>query len=343
MKNPAFKPKQTTKKLLSALPERAQNVLIGRFGLGGESEKKTLESIGKKYGITRERVRQIENFALNTIKKSAAYANESPVFDELKEYSASLGAVLTEEDFLDTLSKDKSTQNHLHFLLVLGDAFSRNKEDEQFRLRWSVDKGVSEKVHKALQALHQGLAPKDLISEREILEAFKKRLGAVPAEYDSNDVFFRWLRLSKVIGRNQLGEWGLAASPNIKVRGIRDYAYLVIRRHGSPLHFAEVAKLITQVFGRPSHPATCHNELIKDKERFVLVGRGLYGLAEWGYTDGVVKDVIIDILKKNGALKREELVSKVLKERHVKENTVLVNLQNKKYFKRDEGGIYTLV
>ncbi|MBI3019774.1 MAG: hypothetical protein HYY60_00390 [Parcubacteria group bacterium] len=343
MKNPAFKPKQTTKKLLAVLPERAAHVLVGRFGLGAEPEKKTLESIGKKYGITRERVRQIENFALHTIKKSAAYTSESHLFDELKDYFVSLGAVLTEEDFLNAVSKDKSTQNHAHFLLVLGDAFLRDKEDEQFRVRWSVDKGLSAQVHKALEALYQGLAAKDLISENEMLAAFKKRLGTIPAAYDSNEIFFKWLRLSKTIGRNQLGEWGLAASPNIKIRGIRDYAYLVIRRHGSPLHFAEVAKLITNVFGRPSHPATCHNELIKDKERFVLVGRGLYGLAEWGYTDGVVKDVIIDILKKHGALKREELVSKVLKERHVKENTVLVNLQNKKYFKRDEGGIYTLV
>ena len=70
------------------------------------------------------------------------------------------------------------------------------------------------------------------------------------------------------------------------------------------------------------------------------MGRGLYGLAEWGYTDGVVKDVIIDILKKHGALKREDLVSKVLKERHVKENTVLVNLQNKSFFSRRPDGTY---
>src|SRR3989344_2676273 len=342
MKNPVFKPKQTTKKLLAVLSERAARVLVGRFGLGNESEKKTLESIGREYGITRERVRQIENFALSTIKKSSAYASEAPVFGELKDYFASLGGVLTEEDFLDAVSKDKSTQNHAHFLLVIGGAFERNKEDEHFRLRWAVDKATSEKVHKALTALHGGLTAKDLISEREALDAFKKRLGTLASAHDTNDVLHRWLRLSKIVGRNQLGEWGLAASPNIKIRGIRDYAYLVIRRHGSPLHFAEVAKLITEVCGRPSHPATCHNELIKDKERFVLVGRGLYGLAEWGYTDGVVKDVIVDILKKHGSLPREALLEKVLKERHVKENTVLVNLQNKKFFKRNDDGAYSL-
>src|SRR3989344_2658793 len=244
MKNPAFKPKQTTKKLLAILPERAASVLVGRFGLGNESEKKTLESIGKRYGITRERVRQIENFALNSIKKSPAYASEAPMFDELKNFFISLGGVLTEEDFLDAISKDKSTQNHVHFLLVLGADFLHHKEDGQFRLRWSVDKELSERVHKVLNALSEGLSQKDLIRENDILEAFKKRLGTVKSEDDAKDVLFRWLRLSKIIGKNQLGEWGLAASPNIKVRGIRDYAYLVIRRHGSPLHFAEVAKKI---------------------------------------------------------------------------------------------------
>src|SRR3989344_7542812 len=221
MKNPAFKPKQTTKKLLAVLAERPSHVHGGRFGLGAEPEKKTLESIWKKYGITRERVRQIENFALHTIKKSAAYTGESPIFDELKDYCVSLGAVLTEEDFLGAVSKDKSTQNHVHFLLVLGDAFIRAKEDEKFRLRWSVENELSEKVHKALEALHQGLAAKDLIAESAMLDAFKKRLGAAAESAGSNDTFFKWLHLSKVIGRNQLGEWGLAASPNIKIRGIR--------------------------------------------------------------------------------------------------------------------------
>ena len=74
----------------------------------------------------------------------------------------------------------------------------------------------------------------------------------------------------------------------------------------------------------------------------MLVGRGLYGLTEWGYTDGVVREVIRGILSKQSPLSRDELVARVLKERYVKENTVVVNLQNKKYFKRDEKGNYSL-
>ena len=121
---------------------------------------------------------------------------------------------------------------------------------------------------------------------------------------------------------------------------MRDYAFLVIRKHGSPIHFREVANQINKVFKKKAHVATTHNELIKDP-RFVLVGRGLYALAEWGYMSGVVKDVIRKILDKNGPLTREEIVDKVMKERYVKENTIVVNLQNHKFFKKDKDNKYS--
>ena len=125
-------------------------------------------------------------------------------------------------------------------------------------------------------------------------------------------------------------------------KGMRDYAFLVIRRHGSPIHFREVAKTITELFGKKAHVATTHNELIKDP-RFVLVGRGLYALSEWGYMSGVVRDVIRKILEKHGPLTKEEIIDKVLKERYVKENTIVVNLQNQKYFTKDKESRYSSV
>ena len=63
-----FKPKQVTKKLLGAIGERARDVLEKRYGLGNDSETFTLEAIGQTYGITRERVRQIETAALKKMR-----------------------------------------------------------------------------------------------------------------------------------------------------------------------------------------------------------------------------------------------------------------------------------
>jgi hypothetical protein len=58
---------------------------------------------------------------------------------------------------------------------------------------------------------------------------------------------------------------------------------------------------------------------------------------------GVVKDVIKNILDKNGPLTKGEIIEKVLKERYVKENTIMVNLQDPKTFKKLKDGKYTLV
>lgn len=336
-----FKPKQTVKKLLSVLGDRSRDVIISRFGLGNDTKRMTLEAIGKKYKITRERVRQIENYSIQNIRKSKEYTKEKPVFDELRTVLGEMGGVISEESLLKNLSKDKSTQNQIHFLLVVGDEFTKDKEDEEFKHRWTVDKELSKKVHQAIRELYSRLSDDEILLESDMIEKFLEHLKDVSEKYKNQEIARRWLELSKLIDKNQLGEWGKSGSANINAKGMRDYAYLVIRRHGSPIHFREVAKLITDLFKKKAHVATTHNELIKDP-RFVLVGRGLYALSEWGYMSGVVKDVIKNLIQKNGPLTKDEIIKKVLKERYVKENTIMVNLQNPKFFKKNKDGKYEI-
>jgi DNA-directed RNA polymerase delta subunit len=302
----------------------------------------TLDSIGKLYGITRERVRQIENYALANIRKSDAYKEEKNAFAEIEELIHALGGIVVEEDFLGHASKDKELQNHIHFLLVIGDTFKKRKEDNDFKHRWHVNEELAKQVESSLSKLYSSLSNDDLLLESEIVNKFLGHLESVSEKYKNQEIVKRWLSLSKTLGKNAMGEWGVASSSNIKTKGMRDYAFLVIRKHGSPIHFKEVAKQITAVFKKKAHIATTHNELIKDK-RFVLVGRGLYALREWGYMSGVVKDVIKNILEKNGPLTKEEIIDKVMKERYVKENTIMVNLQNQKHFKKTKDGKYDLI
>ncbi len=337
-----FKPKTVVKKLLSSLPDRAREVLIFRYGLGKDVKRMTLDAIGKKYGITRERVRQIENYGIGNIRKSDEYKQEKAVFAEMETLLHSLGGIVVEDDFLGHISKDASLQNHMYFLLVIGEPFKKVKEDDDFRRRLHVNEELAKKVEDALRKLYTNLNNQDLLPESEMVNKFLQHLEDVSEKYKNQEVVRRWLNLSKLIGKNALGDWGVAHSSNIKTKGVRDYAFLVIRKHGSPIHFRDVAKQITLMFNKKAHVATTHNELIKDK-RFVLVGRGLYALAEWGYVPGVVRDVIRAVLEKSGPLTKEEIVDKVLKERYVKENTIVVNLQNPKYFKHDKDGKYTPV
>ncbi|MEI7765090.1 MAG: sigma factor-like helix-turn-helix DNA-binding protein [bacterium] len=336
-----FKPKQVTKKITSNLQDRANDVIMNRFGLNADAERKTLEEIGKKYNITRERVRQIEEAALSLIKKSDAYKQESAVFDELKQLILSLGSIVAEHELLPHISKDKATQNHIHFYLVLGDVFKKHREDNHFHTRWSVDDEMAEKVHDSLRKLYTSLKDEDLIVETEMIKKFFDNMKDVAEQYKNEEIVKRWLSMSKTISKNPLGEWGRASSPNIRTRGVKDYAFLVMRRHGSPMHFREVADNISKTFNRKTHYATCHNELIKDP-RFVLVGRGMYALAEWGYKAGIARDIIKDILKREGPMTKEQVVEKVMKERYFKKNTILVNLVNSKYFKKNKAGLYTL-
>ncbi len=342
MANLNFKPKLVVKRLLAVLPQRGRDVIISRYGLGTSPAKLTLEAIGDKYGITRERVRQIENSSIANIRKSQAFKAESAPFDELKNLFDALGAVISEEDFLNHITqKDKSLQNHIHFMLVVGTPFKKLKEDDEFKHRWHINEELSKKVEDSLRKLYKNLSDDELLPESELVKQFLEHLKDVSEEYKREEVLRRWLSMSKKIARNPLGEWGVASSKNVHVKGIRDYAYLAIRKHGSPIHFKEVAKSIASMFDKKAHVATTHNELIKDP-RFVLVGRGLYALAEWGYLSGVVKDVITKVLDKHGALSKEDVIDKVLKERYVKKNTILVNLQNNKAFKKDKEGKYSL-
>jgi len=329
------------KKLLAAAPERAREVLTLRFGLGSSSNRETLESIGERWGITRERVRQIEAAGIESVRGSKVFKESMVAFDELAEYMNTLGAIVPEDTLLNELASDEKARNRIRFMLVVGSAFIRERETDDFYARWHVDAKTATAVHSALTKLYSRLDDAEVLSESEIINRFLDELKEVNEAYRNEEILKRWLSLSKTISRNPLSEWGKAHAPAIRTKGIRDYAYLVIKRKGEPMHFADVAESITSVFSKKAHVATTHNELIKDS-RFVLVGRGLYALSEWGFKPGVVRDVIRQALSK-GPLTKDEVIAAVKEVRYVKDNTILVNLNDAKYFKRGKDGTYVNV
>lgn len=327
------------RRLLAAAPERSRDVLTRRFGLATNTKRETLEAIGERSGITRERVRQIEAAGLEAVRESKAFKEASGAFTELARFIESLGAIAPEEELLELLASEEKGRNRFRFLLVVGSAFIRERETDDFLARWHVDSGTAKKIHDALTTLYSSLSDEDVIPEGELLDRFLDELKGVNDAYKNEEVLKRWLSLSKRIGKNPLAEWGRTHAPAIRTKGIRDYAYLTIKRHGKPMHFSDVAKTIGSVFSKKAHIATTHNELIKDP-RFVLVGRGLYALTEWGYKPGVVRDVIREVLSEKGPMKKDDVISHVKKARFVKDNTILVNLNDSRFFKRLKDGRY---
>jgi transcriptional regulator with XRE-family HTH domain len=312
--------KKICKDLVSDLKDREREVIVRRFGLEGK-EKETLQSIGDSFGITRERVRQIENAAINKIRPKLKKYRD--VFEAFLKYFKKFGEVRKEKKLLEELGgKEK---NELVFLLSLDKRFLRFNQSQDFHSLWTTNLEALEKVKNLLSLICKKFEKeKKLMTLKEVASEFKVR----------EDILEGFLEISKRIQKNKKGFYGLREWPEINPRSLRDKAYLVFKELQKPLHFTEVARMI-----EGANLKSVHNELIRD-ERFVLIGRGIYALREWGYFPGEVKDVIYKFLKEEGPLTKEEILERIRKQRVVKENTVLINLA--KYFEKDEKGRYRI-
>lgn len=338
---------QEIKFLLSLLLKREQDVIIRRFGLFHKN-KETLDSIGRFYNITRERVRQIQDHGLNVLKNKIIPANQkfNKYFNNINQKIEEFGGVVKEEKLVNALKKKEEDKNYLNLLFFLNKYIYFYKENSNFHPRWVFQKRKEDlpRIENAVITLASSIALHQVLSHDEILKNFQLKLKSVSQKdiSENKTVLCSWIETSKHMDKNIFGEWGKVASCHINPKGIKDFAYLAMRRHGSPMHFKEVSKAIEQNFKKPAHIQTVHNELIKDG-RFILVGRGLYALKEWGYIPGTVKDVIKNILSSAGKISKEELVKRILKERHVKETTIAINLQNKNIFRKHQDGTYGLL
>lgn len=303
--------------LLKDLPSRHKEVIVRRFGLNGEKE--TLEAIGEDFDITRERVRQIEEDGLRRLRSKIEEPVCQNVFRSFADYLKKQGSLKREDLMLTDLGAQKF-KNHVLFLLTLSKQFQRYGETENYHAFWTLDKNAFNIAQETVDAFEA-----QLISAR-VPQGLSKGISS------------SYIEISKNVLNNQEGLYGLKDWPEINPRGIKDRAYLVMKKEGHPLHFTKVTDLI----GKGALVQTVHNELIKDS-RFVLVGRGLYALKEWGYEPGVVREVIAKVIDNaGGKLNKDGIVYEVLKQREVQANTVMLNLQNRKYFLKNNEGEYTI-
>lgn len=165
-----------------------------------------------------------------------------------------------------------------------------------------------------------------------------------PNLINNNKVLYTLLRAAKKIEQNKFGHWGMHNFREIKPKTINDKIYLVLKYYNRPMHFAEIADEINKIGfdNKKANAATVHNELILD-DKYILVGRGLYALKEWGNKKGTVADVIVDVLNESGsALSRDEIIERVLNKRIVKKATIILALMNKDRFIKDDSNRYWL-
>ncbi len=302
-------------------------------------ELETLESIGKSLGITRERVRQIEEAGFSYVRKNNKETLDA-VYADFADYFGKQGGFKQEDRVLSDLG-GKNQKPYVLFLLTLGEQFSKVAEKKDYHYFWANIPSAQDKVKNTLNILVLQLQK---VGKPVPMGEFYAKVSSTQGL--SEPATLSYLEISKRIQPNKEGALGLVEWPEIKPRGVKDKAFLVFKKHGKPLHFTEVAKMIDgleyNMPNKKTYPQTVHNELIKDA-RFVLVGRGTYALSEWGYVPGTIKDIITKVLKdKNESMHKDEIVKQVLSQRMVAKNTVLMNLNNKKNFDKDSTDKYFL-
>lgn len=324
------------KELTGSLNSRQKDVLTKRFCLDQKTnEGLTLAELGDSYGITRERIRQIEVSALNEVrKKISSSPSAKAVLSATHKYIDNSAGVACEASLIPMLKNELGltvNSSQLSFLLEAEGRLNQYPEDKDFNVFWYNDKNSLDNAIVTIKKSYK------LFSEKrgDIL-----REGKDSAERLSEGEIAQ-LALSKKFGSNTYGDYGLTEWPEISPKTIRDRAYLILKKVNKPSHFRDIAKQIEarQFDEKPVFASTVHNELIKDR-RFVLVGRGVYGLSEQGFRPGTTREVIAEILKSKGPLPESSIIKLVSSERQFKESTILLNLQNRKFFKRLDNGNY---
>jgi hypothetical protein len=328
---------------LASLNPRQKEVVTARFGLaGGDGE--TLAAIGERMHITRERVRQIENGAVTLIKANIQKSPETAaLIEKIKKFIVAKGGVSKKSDvvkYAATLAPGIK-ENHIDFLAEASGVFNLYREDDAFESFYY----VTDKDLKSARSFVDGwIGFLKNHKEKVFAESYQIQLASfLKANPVPTDRAENYLGLSKYIQKNPYGDVGLIDWPEISPSTVRDKIYLVLKKNNAPLHFEDIAKHINKASfdDQEALAPTVHNELIKDS-RFVLVGRGLYGLQEHGYQPGTAREVIASVLKKHGALQATDVVTHVSKQRFFKPNTVLINLQNKNFFQRLPDGRYRM-
>lgn len=335
------------KEMFMVLTEKEQDVITRRFSLNNQP-KQTLEKIGESFSVTRERVRQIENIALSKLRRTINNTKFYRINKLAKEIITQRGGVMLEDDLVSEmlsvfLKHGDADANIIKLSMVIDPELVKQDKSDIFFPFWTFNSISIAEIRQVNDSAISLLKKKtDVIEEAKIISELKAIFSRKEEEI-TDKTLVASLSVDKRLKKVE-GGWGLIEWRHINPRSIRDKAYIVLKKEKKPLHFVDIANNISEV-GFDKKVVTVqavHNELIRC-EKFVLVGRGLYVLKEWGYKEGTVADVIEEILNEKGEpMTKQEIIEAVLRQRHVRIGTISLNLQKNPHFVRVGRAVYSL-
>jgi hypothetical protein len=332
--------KDMVNELMSILSPKEQEVINKRNSITTPI-RMTLQAIGEDMFITRERVRQIEKKAISKIERNQDNLQIKELVVLVEKTLSGFQNLVKERQLIKHLEDEGTKQESLgvyYIALQISQQTGLLRKTQTLAKTWYNKTLLNEVEIKAVvkEAVSLLETKGSAIEEQTLLDSIAKKLNI------NTQLIPNILSITTEV-KNLEGVYGLAHWRNVNPKSIKDKAVIILKRAHRPLHFRTINKLIHD--SRFDHKQVTveavHNELIR-YEDFVLVGRGLYALSEWGYTKGTVKDVIYQILEEYGPLKKKEIVEHVLKKRQVKIGTISLNLQKNTEFKRVGRAIYSI-
>lgn len=332
--------------LLLVLSPKEKEVVMKRFCLDN-GPRLTLEKIGQQYAVTRERIRQIEKIALGKLRRTVLNSKLSTVNELANGIVKSHGNVCVEPVIISEVLSALGTQNEVdghivRLALHINPLIEKTEKSNVYTPFWSFKEISIADIEHAIAVGTESLQGSgDVVPFQQLAQMVQTKLQQQGKQMETTTILSA-LEADKRLKKTKDG-FGLMTWRHINPRSIRDKAYIVLKKEGHPLHFVEIAnKIIENGFDKKMVTVQAvHNELIR-YDQFVLVGRGLYALKEWGYKKGTVSEIIEGLLRKKSPLSKQEIIAGVLKQRQVKKGTISLNLQKNTSFIRVGRAMYSL-
>lgn len=301
-----------TELLKADLDDRTQGVLLQRpFNL---KRNVTLVELGKQLGVTRERVRQMEEKALDGISKRIQETGLDVISRAARRLSHEIGTAMPVDSLPcpvpESLDLDDPERFRWGLLLWLGGPYTRV---DDWVLKTSGRDLVNETQHRISELMQEGIveedAAVDAMEELGILSEFRKP----------------WLRR---LFREE-GGYLMARSASLAHR-----AEVVLKKRLVPMTKEEIAEAL----GAETNIRTLGNYLLSD-ERFVRTGLNHYGLRDWDLEEytSIVDEISQEIERNGGEATLEHLINTLTTAFGVSESSVRAYASSAHFVRTNRG------
>jgi len=283
--------------IIESLPERRGFVLRERFGLW-HGTRETLEDIGYALGVTRERVRQIENRALVELRQSKWKRRSLDVLKRLREdllagaFSPNRWGILTEEEVdavFDSERHSSSEEPQKLQAIALGFLSKVFWSDSDGDDDWFVKTAegrvfASDEIAERYRNTEARVRSLLIARGRPLpLTEAVKELGRYEIKVTTEELE-RFCEVSNSIGLDWTDSVGLRRWRFFDGRNVASIAQKALMEFGKPTHFRYITERVNALApdGRMWDEHAVTVAMLRYKETFVSLGRGMYALLNWG-------------------------------------------------------------